>query len=95
LLRDTLNLAVKMRSIGSVLQARNISLRASNRVEEDLLEAVVVACSADSGSIAGALALGFEEVTIDRVQTEFESGALIKCPTGDTVGSRADRKPGV
>jgi hypothetical protein len=84
-----------MRSIGSVLQARNISLRASNWVEEDLLQTVVVACSANSGSIAGALALGLEEITIDRVQTELESGTLIKCPTGDTVGSGSDRKPGV
>jgi hypothetical protein len=95
LLRDTLNLAVKMRSIGSVLKARNISLRASDWVEEDLLQAVVVACRANSGGIASALALGLEEIAIDRVQTELESGALIECPTGDAVGSRSDRKPGV
>ena len=77
------------------MQARNIGLQSPNWVEEDLLQAVVVACSANGGSIAGALTLALEEVTIDRVQTEFESGALIKSPTGDTVGSRGDRKPGV
>jgi hypothetical protein len=60
LLSNAFNFAVKMGSVGGVLQTRNVSLRPSNWVEEDLLQSVVVTCSSDSGSVAGAHALGFE-----------------------------------
>jgi len=93
LLKNALDLAIKMGSVGSVLRTRNIRLRSSNRVEEDLLQSVAVGCRGHSGSVAGAGALSFEEIAVALVQLELEGGGLVEGPAGDAVDAGSDGQP--
>ena len=93
LLKNVLDLAIKMRSVGGVLRTRGVSLRSSNRVEEDLLQSVAVGCSGHSGSVPGARALSFEEVAVALVQLELEGSGLVEGPAGDAVDAGGDGQP--
>lgn len=95
LLCNTLDLAIKVRCVGSVLRTRDVRLRSSNRVEEDLLQSIAVGCRSHGGSIAGALALGFQEEAIALVELEPEGGGLVEGPAGDAVEARRDGQPRV
>lgn len=93
LLCNTIDLAVEVRRIGSVLCTRDVRLRSSDRVEEDLLQSVAIGCRSNSGSVASALTLGFEKVAVVLVQLELEGGGLVEGPAGDTVDAGSDGEP--
>lgn len=93
LLKNTLDLAIKMRSVCGVLRTRDIRPRSSNRVEEDLLQSVAIGCSGHSGSVAGAGALSFEKIAVALVQLELEGGGLVEGPAGDAVDAGGDGQP--
>ena len=93
LLCNTVDLAVEVRRIGSVLCTRDVGLRSSDRVEKDLLQSVAIGCRSNSGSVASALTLGFEKVAVVLVQLELEGGGLVEGPAGDTVDAGSDGEP--
>jgi len=93
LLKNVLDLAIEVGSVGSVLRTRGVSLRSSNRVEEDLLQAVAIGCRSNSGSVPDAGALSFEEIAVALVQLELEGGGLVEGPAGDAVDAGGDGQP--